>query len=139
MKLNKSHKDKIICGIISITIIFLTFLVIEYFEKRTPKSDSKHIDNTSTFQSSESSKQTIIQSQQNNSGVTSVSTEYVGTKNVNQYQSPPKHSSNRDAKQSEINIEGNNGSNINIAPVGGDLTQIVTNLRQRNLSEKQTI
>lgn len=137
MKLNKSHKDKIIGGIIGVIFLFCTLFIKECFEKRVPKSDSKPADNSATFQSSDSSSQTIIQSQQNNSGAINVSNEYIGTKNVAQYQVPPKSSSNRGAKQPEINIEGNNGSNINTAPVGGNLTQIVTNHRSRNLDKEQ--
>jgi hypothetical protein len=137
MRLNKSHKDKVIGGIIGIIILILTLYIEECFEKRSPKPDPQQTNNSTSIKSEDSSTQTIIQSPQSNSNIGNVSNEYIGTKNVTQYQAPQTNSSKRGKKQPEINIEGNNGSNINVAPVSGDLTQIVNNHQPRNLSKEQ--
>lgn len=134
MKLNKSHKDKIIGGIIGIIILFFTLYVKECFEKRSPKPDPQQTNSSTSIKSEDSSTQTIIQSPQNNYNTGNVSNEYVGTKNVTQYQT----SSNRDAKQPQYNIEGNNGSNINTGNVNGNLTQTVNNPLARNLTKEQS-
>jgi hypothetical protein len=137
MRLNKSHKDKVIGGIIGIIILILTLYIKECFEKRSPKPDPQQTNSSTSIKSEDSSTQTIIQSPQRNSNIGNVSNEYIGTKNVSHYQTPQSNSSNSSNKQPKINIEGNNGSNINTGNVNGDLTQIVNNPKPRNLSKEQ--
>ncbi|MBN8679529.1 MAG: hypothetical protein J0M29_14965 [Chitinophagales bacterium] len=133
MKLSKSHKDKIIGGLITVILSALGLYINHSFEK----PDSKSKGNSTAFQAYDTSNQTIIQSSQNNTNVGNVSNEYIGTKNVIHEQIPKSNSANRGTKQSEINIEGNNGSNINTAPIQGNLTQII-NPNQKNLKREQT-
>lgn len=137
MRLNKSHKDKIIGGIIGIIILILTLYIKECFDKRSPKSAPQQTNSSTSIKSEDSSTPTIIQSPQSNSNVGNVSNEYIGTKNVTHYQTPQSNSSNRNAKQPQYNIEGNNGSNINTGNVNGNLTQTVNNPLTRNLTKEQ--
>jgi|GEM_PF-6571429 len=137
MKLDKSHKDKIIIGIIGIIILFLTLYIKECFEKRAAKSDSKQSDNSIVFQSSDSSTQNSGQAQQNITGARDVRNENIGTKIVNQYQAPQTNSSNRDANSAPNNITVNNSGNFNAGAVE-NLLQMVTNPPIRNLNKEQT-
>jgi hypothetical protein len=138
MKLNKSHKDKVIGGIIGIIILILTLYIKECFEKRSPKSDPQQTNSSTSIKSEDSSSQVIIQSQQSNSGSGSMSVENIGTKNVTQIESKQKIQPNNLSKRPEISIERNNG-NINTGEnkgIIGDNTTINVNppVLQRHLT-----